>query len=230
MPKIDPLPPVLASTLPLSVRQARLESLCEMIQGCRACPRMEGRKRVQGPANGRAGVPVMFVAEAPGRAGADRTGVPIHGDATGSNFETLLASTGWARSDVYITNAVLCNPRGDSGLNDTPARDEIERCSHHLESTIRFVGPLVVATLGGIALEAAGIIDPRVAGLRLGQAVGRPHTWFDRILFPLYHPSPRALIRRNMSVQRADYTKLVRLVKSLSLEELNNAQDSPAAR
>ena len=37
----------------------------------------------------------MFITEEPSPRGADVTGIPLHGDLTGDNFEKLLTSTGW---------------------------------------------------------------------------------------------------------------------------------------
>ena len=72
--------------------EAAFEALTRRVQTCRACPRMEGRTRVLSRANGLVGARVMFVAEAPGRLGADRTGVPLSGDRTGRNFDALLSA------------------------------------------------------------------------------------------------------------------------------------------
>lgn len=172
---------------------------------------MEGRVRVLSHLNGRVGVRVMFVAEAPGRHGADRTAVPIHGDATGHNFEGLLKGAGLRREDVFITNAVLCNPRDAEGRNDTPADAELRACSFHLEATVNLVDPAVVATLGARALAAVDLIRPH--GLSLRAAVAEPVPWLGRTLFPLYHPSPRALTARDLVKQQADFIKLAEYVK-----------------
>src|SRR5579872_2221398 len=83
--------------------------LVERVAACRLCPSMEGRRRVLGPGNGPLDALVLFVAEAPGRLGGDRTGVPLSRDRSGLNFERLLASSGLGRAEVFVTNAVLCN-------------------------------------------------------------------------------------------------------------------------
>src|SRR4051794_19812086 len=150
----------------VELRQARLDSLCCMVQFCRACTRMEGRLRVLTPANGKARARVMFIAEAPGRLGADRTAVPLHGDVSGHNFERMLASVGWTRRDVFVTNCILCNPRGEDGNNAPPTDVEVLNCSHHLESQINVVEPAVIATLGAKALGALANIYPH--DFRLG--------------------------------------------------------------
>jgi len=191
----------------------RLALLCRVVQGCQACPRMDGRARVLSVANGRAGATVMFVAEAPGRHGADRTGVPLHGDATGYNFEQLLATAGWTRDEVFVTNSVLCNPR-EGGLNSTPTPEETANCSVHLEAQIAHVSPRIIAPIGANALAALGLI--RLHGLSLRAAVGVMHQWGGRRLFPLYHMSPRALIHRSLTQQRQDFLALRAAVDSLT--------------
>lgn len=201
------------SRTPLPVREACFEALTRMAGLCVACPRMGGRKRVLGPLNGAAGAKALFLAEAPGRNGADRTGVPIHGDPTGVNFEALLKRAGWRREDVFITNAVLCNPRGPDGNNDSPSREEVENCSFWLDQTIKVVGPKAVITLGAVALQALELIEPH--GLRLKSAVGIPVPW-DRVwLVPLYHPGPRAILHRPFEKQAADFVRLRAFVDTL---------------
>ncbi len=74
----------------------------------------------------------LFVGEAPGRLGADRTGVPFLGDRTGYNFQNLLNNAGIKREDIFITNALLCNPKNGNN-NDTPVIDEIRNCSLYLK-------------------------------------------------------------------------------------------------
>lgn len=190
----------------------RYKSLCSMVQGCRACSTMEGRRRVLSEANGNPNSVVMFIAEAPGRNGADRTGIPMFGDPTGNAFGRLLDSVGWTREEVFVTNAVLCNPRDEvSGNNRAPAEIELENCSHHLESQIRLINPMIIATFGERALDGLSRIHPHTLVLR--NSVGRAHKWMDRLVFPLYHPSPRSLIHRNFTKQLADFAELKKLVE-----------------
>jgi uracil-DNA glycosylase family 4 len=171
---------------------------------------MEGRTRVLAPANGSLSARVLFVAEAPGRFGADASGVPLLGDRTGRTFEALLASAGLRRNDVFITNAVLCNPRDEAGRNDRPTRAEVANCQDHLARAIDIVEPEWVVSLGTVALEALTRLEPH--NLLLRRDVGRPVRWSDRWLLPLNHPGPRALIRRPLETQREDYARLGMLV------------------
>ena len=191
-------------------RQTRFTGFVEAVQHCTLCPRLSSRVKVMSDANGNIDSKALFVAEAPGRLGADRTGVPLHGDKTGDNFEALLGNIGWRRQDVFITNAVLCNPRQENGNNATPSRDEIENCSAYLEMTIQLIQPEVVVALGATALKALEVIHPH--GRVLQRDVAGASPWSGRLLVPLYHPGPRALVHRSMANQRSDFMRLAKLV------------------
>jgi uracil-DNA glycosylase family 4 len=197
-------------------KAARFNDLVESVRHCNLCPRLCERTKVLSEANGSIDSKVLFVAEAPGRLGADRTGIPLYGDKTGSNFETLLDNIGWQRSQIFITNAVLCNPREDNGTNGTPTRKEIANCLAYLEMTISVVKPDVIASLGATALEALDLIAPH--GLQLHEGVATLIPWFGTKLFPLYHPGPRAMVHRSLARQRSDFillSKIVHPVKGL---------------
>lgn len=153
----------------------------------------------------------MFVGEAPGRLGADASGIPFHGDQTGHNFEELLRFVGLDRSQVFITNAVLCNPRTEDGHNATPKKSEVANCSGYLREQIDLVRPKVIATLGAIALEALEHVEPH--GLALSRHVRTAHRWYGRILVPLYHPGARALIHRSSPNQRSDFQFLAETLR-----------------
>jgi uracil-DNA glycosylase family 4 len=186
-------------------------ALVASAHACRRCTRMEGRTRVLGPANGRLTAQALFVAEAPGRLGADVRGVPLAGDRTGRTFEALLAGAGLSRESFFFTNAVLCNPRDPAGRNDRPNREELTNCRDHLERLIEVLDPPWVVALGQVALAALGAIEPH--GCRLSRDVGSPRRWRGRWLVPLYHPGPRALIHRPLAVQQEDYRRLAELVR-----------------
>jgi DNA polymerase len=161
---------------------------------------------VLSPANGPLDADVLFVAEAPGRLGAARTGVPMTSDATGHRFEAFLGEAGLHRARVFVTNAVLCNPLTPGGLNRRPSRAEILACSRFLRRQFELVpAPLVVA-LGGVALEALGLIEPH--GLALARDVGREVAWGGRTLVALYHPGIRSTVARAHAQQLDDWRAL----------------------
>ena len=189
---------------------ARFADLAEAVQHCNLCPRLADRYKVLSTKNGNIDSAVMFVAEAPGRLGADRTGIPLYGDQSGNNFEKLLGAIGWKREQVFITNALLCNPRQENGNNCTPTTEELANCSLYLEMTLSVVNPSVVVALGATALKALEQISPH--RLTLKDSVGQPTTWASRLLVPMYHPGPRALVHRGFAKQTSDFQRLAKLV------------------
>jgi len=191
-------------------KAARFNDLVESVQHCDLCPRLSGRRKVLSSSNGSVQSRVVFVAEAPGRLGAERTGIPLSGDRSGENFESLLGNIGWRREDVFITNAALCNPQQENGNNGTPSPDEVANCSAYLEMVLSLVSPEVVVTMGTTALDALELISPH--GLQLRDAVAHPTPWRGLTLFPLYHPGPRAAIHRSLPKQRSDFMLLAKFV------------------
>ncbi len=166
---------------------------------------MTGRRRVLSWLNGDPAADVLFVGEAPGRRGAELHGVPFHGDVAGHNFEELLAAGGLERGAVFITNAVLCNPRSSAGNNRPPAAAEIAECGAWLRETITLVDPGLVVALGAVALRALARIEAH--DLQLSDA-GRTVRWGDRRLAALYHPGARARSRRSLEQQIADWRRV----------------------
>jgi DNA polymerase len=195
------------------MRDVLFARLVDDAQACRACPRMEGRRRVLSPANGPLSARIVFVAEAPGRHGGDRGGIPLTGDASGRNFLRYLAAAGLRREEVFVTNAALCNPRTARGANAPPSPAELRQCSPFLVRTLDILRPAVVATLGNKALAALHLIAPHAVTLR--EHAATPVSWNDCTLFPLYHPSPQVVISptgRSHAQQEDDYRALARLL------------------
>jgi uracil-DNA glycosylase family 4 len=166
---------------------------------------------VLGPANGAVPAAVMFIGEAPGRRGAARTGRPFHGDEAGRRFDAFLALAGLRREEVFVTNAVLCNPVDALGRNRPPRPAEVRRCRPFLEAQLTLADPWLVVALGGVALAALGRIEPH--GLLLARDRGRLVSWRGRCLVALYHPGRRSLVHRNEPDQRSDWRALGRLLR-----------------
>src|SRR5712692_1000353 len=200
--------------------QISTDQKCERFLGlaaeaaaCRICPAMCERTAVLSELNGPVDARVLFVGEAPGRKGADRTRIPFSGDQSGKNFERFLSSIGLTRSQIFITSAALCNPRKPSGANRRPSAGEISNCSEFLGRTIALVNPQVVVTLGGVALDALKPIHYHELSLK--EHAGKIHQWDGRVLVPLYHPSPQVLITsRKEAAQLQDYKVVARAIRS----------------
>jgi len=176
---------------------------------------MAGCEAILSERNGRLQSRILVVAEAPGRLGAARTGIPLFGDQSGRNFEQLLAAAGLERSDVFITNAILCNPRDERGRNATPTAAEIQNCSPFLGRTIALIDPRIVIALGAVALKALALLAPH--SIVLKRDVGQPISWNDRLLVGMYHPSPRAQLHRSLALQCDDFRSLRPLLADMTL-------------
>ncbi|HEX8293300.1 MAG TPA: uracil-DNA glycosylase [Pyrinomonadaceae bacterium] len=190
-------------------REGQFEALAAEAAACRRCEAMCGRSAVLSARNGRVGARVMFVGEAPGRQGGDRTRVPFSGDQSGRNFSRYLASIGLAREETFITNSALCNPRGATGANRWPTRRELSNCSDFLRRQVEVIDPRVVVTLGAVALEALRAVEYHPFTLKGN--VGQVEAWRGRLLVPLYHPSPQVLAsHRREPQQLEDYKSVAR--------------------
>ena len=196
-------------------RHQRFLALSAEAAACTLCPAMCERTAVLGELNGPVDARVLFIGEAPGRKGADRTRIPFSGDQSGKNFERFLSSIGLTRAEIFITSAALCNPRKPSGANRRPGASEISNCSDFLHRTIALVNPQVVVTLGGVALDA--LKQVHYHELNLKEHAGKIHRWDGRVLVPLYHPSPQVLITsRKEEAQLRDYEVVARAIRRIA--------------
>lgn len=189
--------------------------LVEEAAGCTLCPAMCGRSAVLSEMNGSPEARVMFIGEAPGRKGADRTRVPFSGDQSGANLDRFLSSINLTRQEIFITSAALCNPRSESGANRKPTQKELANCSGFLRRTINVVDPRVIVTLGSVALEALKRIQYHE--LNLKESAARIHSWDGRVLVPIYHPSPQVLAsHRREAEQLQDYQVVKKACRGLT--------------
>ncbi len=195
------------------IKKESFERLVKDAANCTLCPAMCGRSAVLSELNGSPEARVMFIGEAPGRKGADRTRIPFSGDQSGANFDRYLASIDLTRQEIFITSAALCNPRAESGANRRPKQKELANCSHFLRRTIELVDPRVIVTLGSVALEALKRIQYHELSLK--ESAARIHSWNERVLVPIYHPSPQVLAsHRREAEQLQDYQVVAQAVSS----------------
>ena len=135
------------------------------------------------PGEGDPETEVVFVGEGPGF-NEDRGGRPFIGRA-GDLLVELLASIGWRRDDVFITNIVKCRPPD----NRDPQPDEIAACAPFLRRQLEVLDPAVVVTLGRYSMARF------MPGVRISQAHGTvrpadPETGArDALVFAMYHPA-----------------------------------------
>ncbi len=179
-------------------REAALEAIAGEVRECTRCRLHEGRTRAV-PGEGDADTEVVFVGEGPGM-NEDRDGRPFVGRA-GGMLVRLLASVGWQRDDVFITNVVKCRPPD----NRDPQPDEIAACAPYLRRQLAVLDPAVVVTLGRYSMGAF------IPGARIGQAHGTIHPVdpetgaANALVFAMYHP---AAALRSPGVERDSFTDM----------------------
>jgi uracil-DNA glycosylase family 4 len=182
---------------------------------CRLCPALCERSAVLSERNGTLVPRAMFLGEAPGRQGGDRTRIPFTGDQSGRNFDRFIASIKLTREEIFITNAVLCNPRRASGANRKPTSAEVANCSDFLRRQIELIDPPVIVTLGAVSLAALRRIEYHELSLK--EAAGHIYKWGGRWLVPVYHPSPQVLAsHRREAAQLHDYRAIAHALRRAS--------------
>lgn len=91
----------------LKDKQQLFSRLVADAKQCQKCVDLCDRTAVLSERNGKTEAKILFIAEAPGRNGGDRTGIPLEGDASGANFTKFISSINLRRSEIFITNSVL---------------------------------------------------------------------------------------------------------------------------
>jgi len=91
---------------------------------------------------------ILFIGEGPG-AEEDRQGLPFVGP-SGKLLDRMMASVGFDRSNVLISNTVFWRPPG----NRTPTPQETAVCMPFVERLIELVDPKILVALGGPAAKS----------------------------------------------------------------------------
>jgi uracil-DNA glycosylase family protein len=131
-----------------------LDGLKAAAAGCTACPLHENATQTVFGA-GNPAAHVFLVGEQPGDV-EDRRGLPFVGPA-GTLLQRAVAEAGFARGEVYVTNAVKhfrFEPRGKRRIHVTPGTEHIRACAPWLNAELAVVRPKVVVCLGATAVKA----------------------------------------------------------------------------
>ena len=126
-------------------RRAALDAIAAEVRACTRCRLAQTRTNAV-PGEGHPDTEVVFVGEGPGQT-EDQQGRPFVGRA-GDLLVRLLATLGWRRQEVFITNIVKCRPPG----NRDPEPDEIAACAPYLKRQLEVLDPAVVVTLGRFSM------------------------------------------------------------------------------
>ena len=191
------------------------------LPGCQLCPRLAAHlKTVKRrypeyhcapvSAFGAVDASLLVIGLAPGLHGANASGRPFTGDASGDLLFASLHRFGFASQahssgrddgmqliDCRITNAVKCLPP-----KNAPAADEARNCSRYLQAEIEAL------PIGGVLLSLGGVAHRAVAhtlGLRQSDypfaRLTRYKLDHDRYWFSTYHPSRYNLNTGRVSVE-----------------------------
>jgi DNA polymerase len=138
----------------------------------------------------------MFIGEGPGFH-ENEQGRPFVG-AAGKYLEELLASIGLKREQVFITNVVKCRPPG----NRDPLFEELQACSHYLESQVQAINPKVIVTLGRFSMARF------LPNAKISQVHGQALRVRGRLVVPMYHPAAALHQPSLRSTVASDFSQL----------------------
>jgi DNA polymerase len=176
-------------------RRAALEAIAAEVRGCTRCRLAQTRTRAV-PGEGHPDTEVVFVGEGPGQT-EDQQGRPFVGRA-GDLLVKMLATLGWRRQEVFITNIVKCRPPG----NRDPEPDEIAACAPYLQRQLEVLDPAVVVTLGRFSM-AHFRPGERITQIHGTAVPAPPETGArDAMAYALFHP---AAALRSTEVERQSF-------------------------
>ncbi len=182
---------------------------------CHACPRLvrfrrENEQKYPEFHNapvmtwGAPDAPLLIVGLAPGLKGANRTGRPFTGDASGDLLFGSLFRAGLAveKSDEVIlqgcaiTNAIACVPP-----QNRPIGEEVANCRRYLAVKLTF--PRTVLALGRLAHDSVlKALDVRIAGHRFSH--GALAQISDIKLISSFHPSRYNVATKRINAEMMD--------------------------
>jgi len=162
------------------VKDRKTSQTRSSILACQACSLHE-RVKAPVPWSGPIPAPLVFVGEAPG-VEEDRFGIPFVGQA-GRLFDHLLTTAGLDRDDMFVANALCCQPPE----NRDPFPAEIAACQPNLQAQLDLSGAWVGVTLGSFALAA--VSGRTRSQVKITAERGKPILLDGRIWIPTFHPA-----------------------------------------
>ncbi|MEO7908138.1 MAG: uracil-DNA glycosylase [Roseiflexaceae bacterium] len=164
------------------------------VQSCTRCPALVASRSRIVHGYGDPSARIVFVGEAPGRHGADRTGMPFSGDKSGRALQRVLIELGMSEDQqpsdqpqlrCFVTNIVRCCPPA----NRTPTLREQASCAPFLAAELDTIDPQIIVPIGLPALRAVArrYLDVIPSAIRRLHAI--PIYSAERVIVPLIHPS-----------------------------------------
>jgi len=147
-----------------SKMQHKIQEIRNTVKHCTKCKDLVKSRKQAVPGYGFADAKIFFVGLAPGRLGADSTGIPFTKDSSGKLFQQALSSSGICMEpngilqndselQAYVTNLVKCNPKNEKGNNRYPSKLEVENCKDFLRDEMSLINFDVIVPLGRLATE-----------------------------------------------------------------------------
>jgi uracil-DNA glycosylase family 4 len=184
-----------------------LSELNQQIALCRKCDIARLRTKVV-PGEGADDAAIMFIGEAPGWH-EDQQGRPFVGQA-GQYLDSLLATIGLNRQQVFIANVIKCRPPD----NRDPLPTEIQNCRHWLDKQIELIKPKIIVTLGRYSMARY------FPGKSISKIHGTAQKQDNIIYYAMYHPAA-ALHQQSLRKDiEADMLKIPKiLADTVNVEE-----------
>lgn len=174
---------------------AVLAQVAEQVANCQACTLFHSRKRSV-PGEGPFDAEIMMIGEGPGFY-ENEQGRPFVGQA-GKLLEELLASFGYRREQVFITNVVKCRPPG----NRDPQPDELAACGGYLDRQISTLQPMIIVTLGRFSMAKF------LPNVRISDVHGQARWVGTQLVVPMYHPAAALHQPKLRPDLEADFSRL----------------------
>jgi uracil-DNA glycosylase family 4 len=163
-------------------------------QSCARCPALAASRSRIVHGYGDPSARIVFIGEAPGQRGADRTGVPFSGDKSGRALQRMLIELGVSKDQqpsdqpqlrCFVTNVVRCCPPA----NRTPTLREQASCAPFLAAELDAIDPQIIVPIGLPALRAVARRYLAVIPSAIRPLHATPIYSAERIIIPLIHPS-----------------------------------------
>lgn len=148
----------------IASKNDEIRTLEHRIKCCTRCENLVKSRNRAVPGYGFVNANIFFLGLAPGRLGADSTGIPFTKDSSGRLFQLALSSSGISMEPnglvqnenelrAYVTNLVKCNPKNDKGNNRYPSKLELDNCNEFLKHEMRLIHFDVIVPLGRLSTE-----------------------------------------------------------------------------
>ena len=185
----------------------QIEANVKKCTKCRLCKTAKNSV----PGEGNINSEIVFVGEAPG-ATEDATGRPFVGRA-GKLLESLFASIGYKRSDVWIGNIIKHRPPE----NRDPLPDEIAACEPYLAMQLKAINPRLIITLGRFAMnyfyKEGKITRDHGNSIMVG----------NYTVYPLYHPAAALRNSSMYTTLKSDFNKIPYVLDKVKKGKIDQA-------